>query len=133
MHHAKIMLYPVDTSFPIRYTIPMKSVEIFAGGGGLALGVAAAGFSHSSLIEWDVDSAKTLYHNYRRSFFTVIGYWANSMQRFADSVAAANAEDAEKIILDRHQGVSICGVIRGRHKCVDVYATVQNSDYGRKP
>jgi DNA (cytosine-5)-methyltransferase 1 len=47
----------------------MKSLEIFAGGGGLALGVAAAGFAHTSLIEWDVDSSKTLYHNY-----TVIGY-----------------------------------------------------------
>jgi DNA (cytosine-5)-methyltransferase 1 len=41
----------------------MNSVEIFAGGGGLALGVTGAGFAHSSLVEWDVDSAKTLYHN----------------------------------------------------------------------
>lgn len=41
----------------------MKSVEIFAGGGGLALGVASAGFNHSYLVEWDKDSAKTLYCN----------------------------------------------------------------------
>ena len=41
----------------------MKSVEIFAGGGGLALGVSAAGFEHSYFVEWDRDSAKTLYHN----------------------------------------------------------------------
>jgi DNA (cytosine-5)-methyltransferase 1 len=47
----------------------MKSVEIFAGGGGLALGVRTAGFSHSSLIEWDADSAKTLNHNYRQFGF----------------------------------------------------------------
>jgi DNA (cytosine-5)-methyltransferase 1 len=47
----------------------MKSLEIFAGGGGLALGVTAAGFSHASLIEWDTDSAKTLYHNYRQFGF----------------------------------------------------------------
>lgn len=41
----------------------MKSIEIFAGGGGLALGVKAAGFKHSYFVEWDKDSAKTLYHN----------------------------------------------------------------------
>ena len=43
----------------------MNSIEIFAGGGGLALGVKEAGFAHSSLIEWDIDSTKTLYHNYK--------------------------------------------------------------------
>ena len=41
----------------------MKSIEIFAGGGGLALGVKAAGFKHSYFVEWDKNSAKTLYHN----------------------------------------------------------------------
>jgi DNA (cytosine-5)-methyltransferase 1 len=47
----------------------MKSLEIFAGGGGLALGVTVAGFSHTSLTEWDEDSAKTLYHNYKQFGF----------------------------------------------------------------
>jgi DNA (cytosine-5)-methyltransferase 1 len=53
----------------------MKSIEIFAGGGGLALGVADAGFSHSSLIEWDIDSAKTLSHNYRKFGFADEKQW----------------------------------------------------------
>ncbi|GHU72788.1 cytosine-specific methyltransferase [Spirochaetia bacterium] len=53
----------------------MKSVEIFAGGGGLALGVTDAGFSHSGLIEWDIDSAKTLYHNYRKFGFNNAEQW----------------------------------------------------------
>ena len=44
----------------------MNSVEIFAGGGGLALGVSDAGFDHSYLVEWDKDSAKTLYHNNKK-------------------------------------------------------------------
>jgi len=47
----------------------MKSLELFAGGGGLALGVTAAGFTHTSLIEWDKNSAKTLRHNYQQYGF----------------------------------------------------------------
>jgi DNA (cytosine-5)-methyltransferase 1 len=53
----------------------MKSLEIFAGGGGLALGVTAAGFAHTSLIEWDTDSAKTLYHNYKKFGFANDKEW----------------------------------------------------------
>jgi DNA (cytosine-5)-methyltransferase 1 len=53
----------------------MKSLEIFAGGGGLALGVTAAGFTHTSLIEWDTDSAKTLYHNYQKFGFASDKEW----------------------------------------------------------
>ena len=53
----------------------MKSIEIFAGGGGLALGIKKAGFSHSHLIEWDNDSAKTLHHNYRIFGFDNENQW----------------------------------------------------------
>ena len=53
----------------------MKSLEIFAGGGGLALGVTSSGFSHLSLIEWDEESAKTLYHNYKKFGFTNDREW----------------------------------------------------------
>ncbi len=53
----------------------MKSLEIFAGGGGLALGVAAAGFSHTSLVEWDADSAKTLCRNYKQFGFNNDKKW----------------------------------------------------------
>ena len=66
----------------------MKSLEIFAGGGGLALGVTAAGFAHTSLIEWDTDSAKTLYHNYKQFGF---------------------ANDKEWIFNDDIHNISFCG------------------------
>ncbi|OWV20278.1 DNA (cytosine-5-)-methyltransferase [Fibrobacter sp. UWB4] len=42
----------------------MKSIELFAGGGGLALASSLSGFRHSFLVEWDKDSAKTLAHNF---------------------------------------------------------------------
>jgi DNA (cytosine-5)-methyltransferase 1 len=65
----------LDKSLPLVYPKNMKSLEIFAGGGGLALGVTAAGFAHTSLIEWDTDSAKTLYHNYRKFGFASDREW----------------------------------------------------------
>lgn len=43
--------------------ISLNSIELFAGGGGLALGVSKAGFAHSQLIELDSDSTKTLLAN----------------------------------------------------------------------
>jgi DNA (cytosine-5)-methyltransferase 1 len=53
----------------------MNSIEIFAGGGGLALGIKQAGFSHYRLIEWDNNSAKTLYHNYKKLGFNSNYQW----------------------------------------------------------
>lgn len=40
-----------------------QSVELFAGGGGMALGMREAGFRHSALIEWWAPAAKVLRHN----------------------------------------------------------------------
>jgi DNA (cytosine-5)-methyltransferase 1 len=38
----------------------MKSIELFAGAGGLAIGTARAGFEHEALIEWDHNACDTL-------------------------------------------------------------------------
>jgi len=53
----------------------MNSIEIFAGGGGLALGIQQAGFSHSRLVEWDRNSTKTLHHNYKKFGFDTGKQW----------------------------------------------------------
>jgi len=41
----------------------MRSVELFSGCGGLALGLSRAGFSHAAMVEWDKDAFATLVHN----------------------------------------------------------------------
>jgi len=38
----------------------VRSIELFAGAGGLAIGTARAGFEHDVVIEWDHDACETL-------------------------------------------------------------------------
>src|SRR5271157_5710915 len=44
----------------------MKSVELFSGAGGLALGIARAGFGHLAVVEWDRAAYRTLRENQAR-------------------------------------------------------------------
>jgi len=43
----------------------MRSVELFAGAGGMAIGMANAGFHHAAVIEWNVDACETFRENQR--------------------------------------------------------------------
>lgn len=44
----------------------MKSVELFTGAGGLALGISNAGFAHEAVLDWDRDAINTIRENQRR-------------------------------------------------------------------
>lgn len=44
----------------------MRSVELFSGCGGLALGLARAGFDHKFMAEWNGDAVTTVHYNRRR-------------------------------------------------------------------
>lgn len=44
-------------------SVAPQSVELFAGGGGMALGMRAAGFRHHALVEWWAPAARVLRHN----------------------------------------------------------------------
>jgi len=46
----------------------MKSVELFAGGGGLAMGVSLAGFESLAVVEWDRWACDTIRENKKRGF-----------------------------------------------------------------
>lgn len=49
----------------------MRSAEIFAGAGGLALGVSNAGFRHEVVVEWDRDACNTIRLNQSNGAKTV--------------------------------------------------------------
>ena len=59
--------------------------------------------------------------------YTIIGYYADTMQRFTDMTTSANPEEAEQYILNKYSNVLVCGIIEGRHHCVDVHEFVQTA------
>ena len=52
----------------------MRSVELFAGAGGLAIGMANAGFQHAAVVEWDHDACETFRENQRHHARAVDGW-----------------------------------------------------------
>lgn len=62
----------------------MKSVELFAGAGGLAMGVSLAGFESSAVIEWDKWACDTIRENQRRGYPLVEGWplWQGDVREF---------------------------------------------------
>ena len=45
----------------------MRSLELFAGAGGLALGIGRAGFTHSAVVEWNHNACDTIRGNQERA------------------------------------------------------------------
>ena len=52
----------------------MRAVELFAGAGGLALGVSLAGFKSLAVVEWDKWACDTIRENQRRGYPLVTGW-----------------------------------------------------------
>ena len=52
----------------------MKSVELFAGAGGLALGASLAGFEPLAVVEWDRWACDTIRENQKRGY-PVVKEW----------------------------------------------------------
>lgn len=52
----------------------MTSVELFAGAGGLALGISNAGFTHKAVVEIDHDACNTIRANQERGLKPVAGW-----------------------------------------------------------
>jgi len=52
----------------------VRSIELFSGCGGLALGLSKAGFHHDLMAEWNEDAVATVLHNKRRGIRHVKGW-----------------------------------------------------------
>ncbi|HDO1385698.1 TPA: DNA cytosine methyltransferase [Aeromonas veronii] len=62
----------------------MKSVELFAGAGGLAMGVTLAGFESLAVVEWDKWACDTVRENQKRGYPLVSGWplWEGDVRHF---------------------------------------------------
>lgn len=57
----------------------MRSVELFVGTGGLAMGVSEAGFKHEAVVEWDKWACDTIRENQRRGVEPVVEWPLHQM------------------------------------------------------
>jgi DNA (cytosine-5)-methyltransferase 1 len=55
----------------------MRSIELFTGAGGLAIGMARSGFDHEVVIERDQDSCQTIRLNQSRGIWPVAEWKLN--------------------------------------------------------
>ena len=53
----------------------MRSIELFTGAGGLALGTHGAGFQHVALLDWNRDACRTLRENIREATVPGVSKW----------------------------------------------------------
>ena len=67
----------------------MKSIELFAGAGGLALGVGLAGFKSLAVVEWDKWACDTIREN-QRSGVSAVANWPEPTESDIRSVEFAH-------------------------------------------
>ena len=69
----------------------MRSVELFAGAGGLALGISNAGFAHEAVVEWNTNACGTIRENNKRGVIQWPFYQAD-VSKFDYSGIPANID-----------------------------------------
>jgi DNA (cytosine-5)-methyltransferase 1 len=80
----------------------MNNIELFAGAGGLAMGMTRAGFVHDAVVEWDADACQTIRDN--RAHYSGQG---ETFELFDDDARKFNY-DAHKDLIDVISGGPPC-------------------------
>jgi DNA (cytosine-5)-methyltransferase 1 len=80
----------------------MNNIELFAGAGGLAMGMTRAGFVHDAVVEWDADACQTIRDN--RAHYSGQG---EAFELFDDDARKYNY-DAHKDLIDVISGGPPC-------------------------
>lgn len=75
----------------------MSSLELFAGAGGLAMGMSKAGFSHSAIIEWNRDACENIRLNRKNHTLPVFG-WPDPIESDARIIDYKSFKNAVTVI-----------------------------------
>ncbi|MBE6950579.1 MAG: DNA (cytosine-5-)-methyltransferase [Ruminococcaceae bacterium] len=99
----------------------MRSIELFSGTGGLALGLQQAGFDHEALFEWDRDSCNNIVHNIENGYPGVKDW--NVFQADVRTVSYDGFADKIQLVAGGPpcQPFSLGGKHRANHDCRDMF------------
>lgn len=101
----------------------MKSIELFAGAGGLAMGGGLAGFEHRAVIEWDSWACETIRENQRRGF-PLVKDWPVIEGDVRNFDFASIGENLDLVSGGPPcQPFSICGKHKGLNDARDMFPT----------
>ena len=59
------------------------------------------------------------------TYFTVVGFYPDTLQRFSEWLEANNADEAELKCSEVFPGLAVCGIIAGCHACSETTNRVQ--------
>ncbi len=101
----------------------LRCVELFSGGGGLALGIEQAGFDHVALVEWDEHARYTIQRNNERDFYRK--QWPLCEEADARKVDFRKFEDVDLVAGGPPcQPFSLGGVHRAKDDDRDMFPTM---------
>jgi DNA (cytosine-5)-methyltransferase 1 len=105
----------------------LKAVELFAGAGGLGMGVDLAGFECLAAVEWNQDACHTLRENQRRDF-PLVRHWTLFQGDVRDFDYSLLPEGIDLIAGGPPcQPFSICGKHRAHNDARDMFPAAVNA------